>query len=402
MVATLNMSRQLLELGRDHLADRRTTEGLRVLRRLLDLPDVPPAVAAEANFLMAQVYFERTSFNQAEERLNEALAQTPEHADSHYLLGRVMELEGDGSQRRALAHFAHARKFAPADARKQSAYGLQLARTKNAGKGLKLLERAYAQQDADPAVVEDFVEGLIATNRMRDAELVLTQACYRHPGEHRLRELRRRFHLRALAGEVERRPTAGDDEPCILPFRTFAAPGRIRVRTRRHQPVAAPAATTARPAAGAQAAAPTSAGGGSGALLVDLLRRIEADSLRQLYAAMGLGGKDAPADQRAEIVKRLLDRSFLRGIVKRLPTASRRLLRTLIQAGGSVPAAVLFQTSGPEAPPTDYVQPLLTQGLVFFHRQPRAAAQPDRPMMATIPVDLLERLAAILKIDLDG
>jgi hypothetical protein len=61
--------------------------------------------------------------------------------------------------------------------------------------------------------------------------------------------------------------------------------------------------------------------------------------------------------------------------------------------GGYVPAAALFQTEGPDAPPPDYAQPLLSAGLVFFGRPVRG-----RVMMAAVPVDLLGKLMKILRI----
>ncbi len=55
-------------------------------------------------------------------------------------------------------------------------------------------------------------------------------------------------------------------------------------------------------------------------------------------------------------------------LLNRLTSASNTLLNSLLSIAALVPAAVVFQNTGAEAPPANYLQPLLRHGLVFYCR----------------------------------
>jgi hypothetical protein len=74
------------------------------------------------------------------------------------------------------------------------------------------------------------------------------------------------------------------------------------------------------------------------------------------------------------------------------------LLATLVQLGGYVPATTVFQTTGSDAPPPDYAQSLISLGLVVFGQSTRGR----RSMVLAVPVDLLGRLARVLKVTIGG
>jgi hypothetical protein len=69
-----------------------------------------------------------------------------------------------------------------------------------------------------------------------------------------------------------------------------------------------------------------------------------------------------------------------------------------VKAGGYMPASVLFQNTGPDAPPPDYVQPLLASGVCFFGREKPRRADAEAKLVALVPADLRLPLAKALRI----
>jgi len=59
-----------------------------------------------------------------------------------------------------------------------------------------------------------------------------------------------------------------------------------------------------------------------------------------------------------------------------------------------MPASVLFQNTGPDAPPPDYVQPLVEQGMLFFGREKSSSTK----LVAMVPADVLMPLAKALRV----
>jgi tetratricopeptide (TPR) repeat protein len=406
MVAVLNMARQLLDLGRSHLDHYRTTEALRVLRRLIELPDVPPRIAAEASYLIAQIHFNRSEYDEARGSLSEALATDPSSAECHFLLAQSNDLDESGDDEDAVSHYAAAARLAPDDARKQAAYARKLVETKTSKKGLQILEQAYADHGSDPIVVENFVDALIEAGRLEDAELVAAQAAYRNSDDPRFGDIRRRFQQRLREIRLFDRvklPRPGRHR-WKLPFRNFgSSPSSRRRRPTRGGDGSRKRSRGHANSDGSGKEPPASAASRPAPLLhphmtlAQALKQAGSQVTAGIYETLGLIGKRRPHLQRAEVTAALRQRAFLHSLTRRAPAESRKLLRTVVRAGGYVPAAVLFQNTGPEAPPPDSVQPLLQSGLLFLGRQPGRGSG----MVAMVPVDLLERLASVLRIRLD-
>ncbi len=114
MAATiLNMSRQLLELGQQCIKTGNARKGLRVLNDLLSRDDVAPSVAAEANIGSPRAHYQQSDYPHARERLAAALAEDPQNAEGHRLMGRLNELDVDGSVEAARTHYARAVELPP-------------------------------------------------------------------------------------------------------------------------------------------------------------------------------------------------------------------------------------------------------------------------------------------------
>jgi hypothetical protein len=252
------------------------------------------------------------------------------------------------------------------------------------------MQSAYADHVDDPQIVAAVVDGYMDQNRWDDAELVIRQVMYRHGQDARFRRIHDRF--RAAFCEMRlRQPTVEVAPSECVPYRNPALmasskPGGARRPDRDETP-----RRPQKPAASSTRSEPPVIDEGMSCL--ELLRRSGTAASATIYDALGLLGKEEPREQAADVASFLADADTLAHLVRGLPLASRRLLKTLVSMGGYVPAAALFQTEGPDAPPPDYAQPLLSAGLVFFGRPVRG-----RVMMAAVPVDLLGKLMKILRI----
>lgn len=418
MPAILNMSESLLAQGRELYHAYRYEKALFLLRGLLRLPDLKPAVAAEANFLVAQIHFRQNQLDRARTNLDEALALNPEHAESHYLLAQVIESEQATETADSMHHFEKAYRLAPKDARKRSAYALRLAKHGDAGVGLGMLHETYAEESSDPKVVADFVEGLAHAARYDDAELVVRQASYRHGEDKRFGEIRSRYEHRRRNDRLFGRNT-NESEPTLLPFRNLAQPMASTDEPPRQEkprssrkpsvpeskpPRAVSPSSPAKPAnlfgsketdAYAEPL-PTIAIGGD-LTLAEVLKEFGSKYTARIYECLGLLGKTAPRAQIAQITAALMQPAFMASLIRRLPRASRRALKSVVEAGGYLPMNVLFQNAGKWAPPADYIQPLIHHGILYLGHDPKATER----MVAVVPVDLLHRIAGILRVRLD-
>jgi len=267
-------------------------------------------------------------------------------------------------------------------------------RSRNADAGIAVMERAYVRHGRDPKVVSDFAQALIEADRTEDAELMVAQACDRNRDDRRFSRVRQSVQQRVWNRRISE-PT-GDgrsnrSEPrSVVPFRSFGG-GSETPRPRGNRKVIG---FTSKPTP--QAKTPTS---GPPVLtatmtIADVLKRMGRNTALSVGDALGLFGKEAPKDIRKEISAAFADHGFVRRQVQSLPTETRRLLRTVVRAGGFMPASVLFQNTGPDAPPPDYVQPLVEQGMLFFGREKASSTK----LVAMTPADLIAGLAKALRV----
>lgn len=400
MSGTLRFESRLIDLAREYLEGGRLAACREVLSRVLSFPSLSPQDAAEANYLLAHVHFETSNLDHAAESLRASVRDNPTNAEYQFLLAQTLE-EADESHE-ALDHFAAAVRLDPADGRKVAGYARVLARVKDASQGLRLLGSAYRSHAAEPSVVEEVVECLLENDRFDDAELVVCQTTYRYGSDRRFRRLRDRFRARSLEARLFRKARGSDGASEILPFRNPASlslnkPGGAR-RPKRDQ------STDGVPAQKDVPAKPSASGPvamDEGMTLTEVLRRAGSSCVAGIYDTLGLFGKLDEQERRRDVVGALSDCDNLAAIVRRLPSASRRLLTSVVRLGGYVPATAAFQTTGPDAPPPDFAQPLLAAGLMYFGRSTKRRAKTN-PLMLVIPIDLLGRLARVLGVKIRG
>jgi hypothetical protein len=320
--------------------------------------------------------------------------------------------EGQGSERtaEAMKSYAHAAELAPGDGKIVSVYARKLLGTKFTDRAIDLLAATYTAYDDDPIVVENYVCGLMEVDRVDEAELVVTQASYRHGDDSRFRHIRRRFEQRVRHMKLFCRDRRESDDskgrPAyregVVPFRNIGntPPGKPRGPKRPSR--RRPGQDNQRPEY-EDGSKPTSdlVALEEGMDLQSTLKKVGQVVTGAIYRDLGLIGKTRPHLQREQIVGALLQRTFLNTLSKKLPADSRKLLRTVVRLGGYVPASVLFQNTGPEAPPPDIVQPLLRLGLLYLGREAGKRPKNGEGLVAVIPVDLHDRLSTVLKTPVD-
>jgi len=390
MDAIIPLTQGLFNLGADLLKRRRYSEGVRILRRLLETPDLSPTLAADANQLLASIHYERHDFAQMRRAAERALQGNPENADAHFLLAEAAakdELCPEPTV--ALEHYGKAAELAPDDVDKQTAYALQLVRSKKPAVGVAVMEKTYARHGGDPQVVSDFAQTLIEADRPDDAELLVVQACDRHQEDRRFSRLRQTVRQRIWHRRVEGEGRRSVEPRSTIPFRSFGGSDSPRPRSNRRATYNFTSANVT-PKSSPQGPPVLT----SSMTIADVLKRMGKSAALAVGEALGLFGKEAPKDVRKEISSAFADQPFIRRIVQSLPTETRRLLRTIVRAGGYMPASVLFQNTGPDAPPPDYVQPLVEKGMLFFGRE----KAPSPKLVAMVPADVLLPVAKALRV----
>lgn len=401
----------LFELAEDQLRRRRPGDAARTIRRLLGQHGLSPQLAAKANLLLAKTHFIQEDFAHMALAARDAVDSEPT-AESHFLLATALEAYGDEYCEDALDHYRHAATLDPEDGKKKATYARRLIAAGKERQGVALLESTFAEHPSDLAVVDECVDGLLDADRVDDAELLVAQACRRGEGGGRFERSSRRWKQRIW----EKRLFAEPRRPApkarhILPFRSFSTPptsgpneDRPRGETGRGRRDRGPKDMTPAP----DKAEPESAASIGATLklhadltIQEILQQGGAELTAAIHETLGLLGSPRGERQRRRIAAALQQKSFLVSLVRRLPTATRRLLRTLVRAGGFVPLAVLFQNTGPDAPPPDYAQPLVAHGLVFFGVDAKSRAKAGAPLVAMIPGDIIDRLALALNIPIE-
>jgi len=387
----VSFQRQLMDQAKAQIERGRYSEAALLLDRVIHHPRLEPEMGAEANFLLSQIHFACADVSEAEKSARLAVSASEENPDYHFILARALEEDGDDDE--ALNHYAVAARLAPEDSHKVLQYARVVARQKSPSRGVRLMQSVYARQCDDPAVVASVVEGLMANEQMEEAELVVRQVMYRHGDDVRFRRIRDRFRSLRCEMLLGRKPIGSDGSSEVIPYRNpqvlaMGKPGGAR-RPNRDESTPPPKPPVKRPVSFDPIAID------EGMTTLEVLRRSGAGVIASIYDSLGLLGKVESDSQAREIAAFLADADSLARVVKELPAASRKLLKTLVQLGGYVPATAVFQTTGPDAPPPDFAQPLFASGLASFGRTTRTRRQ---PMVVSIPVDLLGRLSRILKI----
>jgi hypothetical protein len=225
-------------------AQGRRIDALNRLARLLDRPDVPTPIAADAHRLAGELFIGKESFADARRHLRAAAALEPRHARTHYLLALAHERDPHGCDRRAALRFGKAAKLEPANALYAACLGRALVRCDRLRAGIRVLLAAADRAPGDLAAIRVAVEGLLEAQRPGTARRILNRAGFLCRDTTKVRELRSltervRFAIAQRDQRGERGTTrlgqdagfATDGGRVVLPFIRVAPATETRTGT---------------------------------------------------------------------------------------------------------------------------------------------------------------------------
>lgn len=231
---TLPIRDHLLRLGRNLFDLGQTQRAARIFERLSSLPELPADLAAQTQYLLAEVHARTQQFRKARRHLAAALAYGPDEVEYHYMMATLIDADDDCEPRRALEHYRTALDLDPEYSQCLADYGACALKAGETREGLKALRRAGELAPDDPEVIETVVEGLRQAGKSDEAKQLLRAALFRNPRASRFRELWNRHQFELLKSqqreirEVNEAPRQG---PVILPF---VRPERTRRVGRKH------------------------------------------------------------------------------------------------------------------------------------------------------------------------
>jgi pentatricopeptide repeat protein len=208
----LNQARRLQQAGQ---SCRATT----TLTKLLNFPDLPAEVAAEAHARAGELHLKARRFRKARRHLRAALKLAPDSARLHHRLGYAFANDPRGDAERALRHFKRALELDPGQSRWRSEAGLLAVRLGLVDDGLVLLRQAFNKAPADALTLTKLVKGLCQAGKPNEALRLVREARFSSPRCGRTRKLEEDLMLAQVRRDQEQASADRRDEKAvILPF----------------------------------------------------------------------------------------------------------------------------------------------------------------------------------------
>jgi tetratricopeptide (TPR) repeat protein len=239
----LNLAETLLARGRHYQDLGRSQDALRIFNQLSGFRMLPPEVAEETQFRLAELYLLRGKFRKARRLLTAALTNEPGNAMAHSLMALSFAEDPRGDKQLAAEHYRRSLRLDPSQPDILAEFGLFALRLGQTDEGLRCLRQASELAPDDPDIVQMVVEGLQEADRAEEARLFLQAALFRNSRDTRFRKLWDDFRFHHLRLEQERsrrqaRAVQEVDEPALLPFIPRSpdrpAPQRVKRKIIRH------------------------------------------------------------------------------------------------------------------------------------------------------------------------
>ena len=232
----LNFVEHLLARGRQLHRLGQAPQATRVLQRVIGLRDLPADLVEDTHRELAELHLEQGKYCLARRSLAAAMAQQPEEPHYHFLMGIAVLDDPRGQPRRALAHLRAALRLDPDNAEYNLELGLLALEFDKHRTALAALRRAATLAPDNPEVLGRVADGLRGAGKHDEARALLKAALFRHPREHRFRDLWSRHQFELLHAAQERQRATwipGEQRPVILKFakpRKSAKAGNQTVR----------------------------------------------------------------------------------------------------------------------------------------------------------------------------
>lgn len=159
----------------------RRTEARRALAALLRRPTLSDGEALQAHLAAAKLALAGERYRRARRHLRAAGRLSPDDAAIQYDLGRALESDPYGCDRRAANRYKKACQLNATEPIYRASLGRAMIRLNEVASGVKVLLRAAAAAPTDVAVLDIVADGLREAGRTGEAFRVLSKARFLAP-----------------------------------------------------------------------------------------------------------------------------------------------------------------------------------------------------------------------------
>ncbi len=229
MSMTLDLFESLLGIATRYRHLGRMQDALVQLKRLADFPALRPDLQARVQQSLGELHQHEERFVQARRHFRQALA-LQEDRETRFRLAECYLRDPQANVLRARTHLRVALDAAPAEPRYLAAYGELALRVDRERTGLKYLARAYQSAPHDLPILEQYLDALIQSGRVLQAQRLLRVAEFQFPGDQRFENLRLQCRFQ-IARQQQRHQIESTTEPVLrFPISSpDATPVRLQV-----------------------------------------------------------------------------------------------------------------------------------------------------------------------------
>lgn len=210
----LSRARHLMEMGQPDAA-------IATLRRLVRLPNLPAAVAAEAHQRLGEVHLNLGQYRQARQQLRRSLRLEPASAAANHALARAIASDPHMDAAAASRYYRRALELSPREPRLLADAGAYFAQMGRIKKGLTMLRQAVDLAPESIDALRSLTETLCELERFDEALKTVRVAAFRMRSEPRLAQMREQIEFRQARHaqrKAVRPPAAEGKPPVLLPF----------------------------------------------------------------------------------------------------------------------------------------------------------------------------------------
>jgi tetratricopeptide (TPR) repeat protein len=178
MSMTLNLCDHLLSQGRHFHSLGVDERALRTFTHLARLRELPPGVADETQFYLAELLLKQRKFAKARRHLAACLAHDPNDAECQYLMAYAHQEDRRGNRGLALEHYRLCIKLDPENALYHCDAGLFAMNQGEVEEGLCWLCRAAELAAEDPDLLGEVVRGLQDHGHLEEARAIARTAMF--------------------------------------------------------------------------------------------------------------------------------------------------------------------------------------------------------------------------------
>lgn len=190
------------------------------LHRLLGFPDLPNALAAQAQQILGDLHLRRRRYRAARRHLRQSRRLEPASARTWFLLGICDHHDPCGEDRRAIWYYEKSLQLNPNQMRCLGELGLLAITTGQWEKGIAHLRRAVELAPESVSALRRLCKGLQQTGQPEEALREVRLALFRNSHSSGIRQL----HAELLADQIRCRQECDSShqvreaEPVLLPF----------------------------------------------------------------------------------------------------------------------------------------------------------------------------------------